>query len=41
MKVLTFPHDIVEEMHNGDPSIRVIVQQLGIDSGREELSEGE
>lgn len=41
MKVLTFPHDIVEEMHNGDPPIRVIVQQLGIDSGREEFSEGE
>lgn len=38
---LTFPHDIVEEMHNGDSPIGVVVQQLGIDSCREEISEVE
>lgn len=38
---LTFPHDIVEEMHNGDPPIGVVVQKLGIDSCREEISEVE
>lgn len=41
MTFLTFPHDIVEEMHDGDPPIRVVVQQLGIDSCREEISEVE
>lgn len=40
MKVQTFPHDIVEELHDGDPAVRVVVQQLGIHSSCEEFSEG-
>lgn len=40
MMVQTFPHDIVEELHDGDPAVRVVVQQLGIHSGCEEFSEG-
>lgn len=35
----TFSHDIVKELHNGDSTIRVIVEQLGINSGCEKLSE--
>lgn len=38
-KVQTFPHDIVEELHDGDPPVRVTVQQLGVNSGCEEFSE--
>ena len=34
---LTFPHDIVKELHDGDASVRVVVEQLGINSGCEEL----
>lgn len=40
MKLQTFPHDIVEELHDGDPAIRVVVQQLGVHSSCEEFSEG-
>lgn len=36
----TFPHDVVKELHDGDPAIRVIVKQLGIHSGCEKFSEG-
>lgn len=41
MAILTFPHDVVEEVHNGDPPVWVVAQQLGVDSRREELSEAE
>lgn len=37
-KVQTFPHDVVEELHDGDPTVRVTVQQLGVNSGCEEFS---
>lgn len=40
MEVLTFPHDVVKELHDGDPAIRVAVEQLGVHSGCEEFSEG-
>lgn len=40
MKAQTFPHDIIEELHDGDPPIRVVVQELGVHSRCEELSEG-
>ena len=40
MKVHTFPHDIVKELHDGDPAVRVVVEQLGVHSGCEEFSEG-
>lgn len=40
MKVHTFPHDVVKELHNGDPTVRVAVQQLGVNSGCEEFPEG-
>lgn len=40
MKVQTFPHDVVEELHDGDPAVGVVVQQLGINSSCEEFSEG-
>lgn len=40
MKVQTFPHDVVEELHDGDPAVGVVVQQLGVNSSCEELSEG-
>lgn len=39
MKIQTFPHDVVKELHDGDPAIRVIVEQLGIHSGCEEFSD--
>lgn len=40
MKYQTFPHDIVEELHDGDPAVRVVVQQLSVHSSCEEFSEG-
>lgn len=40
MKVQTFPHDVVEELHDGDPAVGIVVQQLGINSSSEEFSEG-
>lgn len=40
MKVQTFPHDVVKELHDGDPAVRVAVQQLGVHSSCEEFSEG-
>lgn len=40
MKTQTFPHDIVEELHDGDSAVWVVVQQLGVNSGCEEFSEG-
>lgn len=39
MQVQTFPHDVVEELHDGDPAVRVVVQQLCIHPGCEEFSE--
>ena len=40
MKVRTFPHDVVEELHDGDAAVRVAVEQLGVNSGCEEFSGG-
>lgn len=40
MKIQTFSHDIVKELHDGDPAVRVIVEQLGVHSGCEEFSVG-
>ena len=37
----TFSHDIIEELHDGNPPIRVAVEQLPIHPGCEKLSEGE
>ena len=37
----TFPHDIVEELHDGDSAVGITVEQLGVDFGCEELSERE
>lgn len=39
MKVRTFPHDVVEELHDGDPAVGVAVEQLGVHSGCEEFTE--
>lgn len=38
--VQTFPHDVVKELHDGDPAVRVAVEQLGVHSGCEEFSGG-
>lgn len=38
---LTFSHDIIKELHDGDASVRVVMEQLGIHSGGEEQSEEE
>lgn len=40
MKIQTFSHDVVKELHDGDPAVRVIVEQLGIHSSCEEFSDG-
>lgn len=40
MKIQTFPHDVVKELHDGDPAVRVAVEQLGVHSGCEEFTEG-
>ncbi len=37
----TFPHDVVKELHDGDPAVRVAVEQLGVHSGCEEFSDGQ
>jgi len=39
MRIQTFPHDVVKELHDGDPAIRVIVEQLWVNSGGKEFPE--
>ena len=36
----TFSHDVIEELHDGNPPIGVTVEQLAIHPGCEELSAG-
>lgn len=40
MEVQTFSHDVVKELHDGDPAVRVAVEKLGVHSGCEKFSEG-
>ena len=36
----TFSHDVIEELHDGNPPIGVTVEQLAIHPGCEKLSAG-